>query len=131
MASFVETRPENVQALVQLLRGRSYEEIRERMYDNPPGSPWWTACKIELEIRNGEQVAAGLTASSKVLERLKTSTEHFEQLTETLCLAAQDMSDVVRSMKESGQRLEIAIYAMIGVTVVQMFCLAFQVFGKR
>ena len=28
----------SVQALVQLLRRRSYEEIRQRMYDNPPGS---------------------------------------------------------------------------------------------
>ena len=31
---------ETVQALVQLLRTRSYEEIRQRMYDNPPGSAW-------------------------------------------------------------------------------------------
>ncbi|SPE45682.1 hypothetical protein SBA7_940036 [Candidatus Sulfotelmatobacter sp. SbA7] len=36
---------ETVQALVQLLRTRSYEEIRQRMYDNPPGSAWWSACK--------------------------------------------------------------------------------------
>ena len=27
-----------VQALVQLLKNRSYDEIRQRMYDNPPGS---------------------------------------------------------------------------------------------
>jgi len=44
---------DKVHALVQLLRSRSYEEIRQRMYDNPPGSPWWSACKIELDIRNG------------------------------------------------------------------------------
>lgn len=31
---------DKVHALVQLLRTRSYEEIRQRMYDNPPGSPW-------------------------------------------------------------------------------------------
>ena len=30
---------DTVQALVQLLRSRSSEEIRQRMYDNPPGSP--------------------------------------------------------------------------------------------
>lgn len=51
---------DKVHALVQLLRSRSYEEIRQRMYDNPPGSPWWSACKIELDIRNGEQIAAAL-----------------------------------------------------------------------
>ena len=57
---------DKVHALVQLLRTRSYEEIRQRMYDNPPGSPWWSACKIELDIRNGEQIAAAhiKTASS-------------------------------------------------------------------
>lgn len=31
---------DTVQALVNLLRTRSYEEIRQRMYDNPPGTVW-------------------------------------------------------------------------------------------
>src|SRR5215467_7027055 len=75
---------ETVQALVQLLRTRSYEEIRQRMYDNPPGSAWWTACKTELDVRNGEQMAAALSATSRVLEKLRGSTKHFEQLAETL-----------------------------------------------
>ena len=66
--------PDTVQALVQLLRTRSYEEIRQRMYDSPPGSNWWLACKTELDIRNGEQMAAALSATSRVLERLRAST---------------------------------------------------------
>src|SRR5277367_244635 len=37
-----------VEELIQLLRGRSYAEIRQRMYDSAPGSPWWAACKAEL-----------------------------------------------------------------------------------
>jgi len=46
MSTFTEdTRAINkIQALVKLLRTRSSEEIRQRMYDNPPGSPWWSAC---------------------------------------------------------------------------------------
>jgi len=31
---------DTVQALVQLLRSRSYEEIRQRMYDSSLGSNW-------------------------------------------------------------------------------------------
>ena len=45
-----------VEALVQLLRSRSYEEIRQRMYDSAPGSAWWSACKVELEL---ERAAGG------------------------------------------------------------------------
>src|SRR3954467_5082439 len=45
-----------VTALLQLLRGRSYEEIRARMYDNSLGTPWWSACKTELDIRNSERL---------------------------------------------------------------------------
>jgi hypothetical protein len=41
---------DNVQALVQLLRNRSYEEIRQRMYDSAPGSPWWSACKATNDV---------------------------------------------------------------------------------
>ena len=48
---------DDVPALVQLLRNRSYAEIRQRMYDSAPGSPWWSACRAELELRNGQQVA--------------------------------------------------------------------------
>jgi len=123
--------PDTVQALVQLLRGRSYEEIRQRMYDSPPGSNWWQACKTELDIRNGEQMASALTATSRVLERLQASTEHFEQLADTLYQTTADIRDIVKSSQESSRRLEIAVYAAIGITLVQLFNLTFEIFRKH
>jgi len=123
--------PETVQALIQLLRNRSYEEIRQRMYDSPPGSNWWIACKTELDIRNGEQMAAALSATSRVLERLRASTEHFEQLADTLYHTTGEVKDLLRETQQSGRRLEIAVYAAMGITVVQMFNLVFEIFQKR
>jgi len=122
---------ETVQALIQLLRTRSYEEIRERMYDKPPGSAWWTACKTELDVRNGEQMATALSATSRVLERLRASTEHFEQLADSLYHTTNEMRDLLRGTQESGRRLEIAVYVAIGITLVQLFNLVFEVFRKR
>ena len=122
---------DTVQALVQLLRTRSYEEIRQRMYDKPPGSAWWTACKTELDIRNGEQMAAALSATSRVLERLRGSTQHFEQLTETLQQTTSDIAEQLRTTREAGRRLEIAVYVAIGITLVQLFNLVFEVFRRR
>jgi len=126
-----ETKADNVQALVQLLRTRSYEEIRQRMYDNRPGSEWWSACKIELDIRNSEQVAEALSATARVLEKLRSSTQHFEQLAETLRDSASDMAGQLRETKDAGRRLEIAIYVAIGITLVQLFNLVFEVSRKR
>jgi hypothetical protein len=123
--------PEAVQALIQLLRNRSYEEIRQRLYDSPPGSNWWVACKTELDIRNGEQMAAALSATSRVLERLRASTEHFEQLADTLYHTTGEVRDLLKGTQESGRRLEIAVYAAMGITVVQMFNLVFEIFQKR
>jgi hypothetical protein len=120
-----------VQALVQMMRSRSYDEIRQRMYDNPPGSAWWSACKTELDVRNGERVATALMETSRVLHKMKTSTEHLESLTDTLLQATDAMSELLRGVKESGRRMEIATYAIVGVSVVQMFYLSFQIFGKR
>jgi len=122
---------DTVQALVQLLRARSYEEIRQRMYDSPPGSTWWVACKTELDIRNGEQMAAALSATSRVLERLRASTEHFEQLADTLLHTTGEVRDLLQGTLESGRRLEIAVYAAIGITLVQLFNLVFEIFRKR
>src|SRR5271170_143306 len=122
---------ETAHALVQLLRNRSYEEIRQRMYDNPPGSPWWSACKTELDIRNGEQMAAALSATSRVLERLRGSTEHFEQLADTLYHTTTEIAGELRSTKDAARRLEIAVYVAIGITLVQLFNLVFEVFRKR
>jgi glutaminase len=120
-----------VHSLVQLLRDRSYAEIRQRMYDSPPGSPWWSACKTELDIRNGEQMAAGALATSRELEKMRSSTQHFEQLAETLSQVAYEMNDLMRGTKEAGRRLEIAVYVAIGITLVQLFNLVFVVFRKK
>jgi hypothetical protein len=127
-----ETRTvETTQALVQLLRTRSYEEIRQRMYDSPPGSAWWTACRTELDIRNSEQTASALLATSRVLERMRGSTEHLERLTETLWQTTQDVTNLLNSSQQAGRRLEIAIYTVIGATVVQLFFIIFQAFSKQ
>ena len=125
------TESERVQALINLLRTRSYEEIRQRMYDNPPGSEWWTACKTELDVRNGEQMAAALSATSRVLERLRASTEHFEQLADTLYHAQGEVAKLLQGAKDASRRLEIAVYAAIGITLVQLFNLVFEVFQRR
>ena len=122
---------DKVHALVQLLRSRSYEEIRQRMYDNPPGSPWWLACKTELDIRNGEQMAAALSATSHVLEKLRGSTQHFEQLADTLHESTKEVMGMLTGTKEASRRLEIAVYVTIGITLVQLFNLIFEVFRKR
>ena len=122
---------DTVQAQVQLLRSPSYEEIRQRMYDSAPGSNWWLACRTELDIRNGEQTATALVAISRVLDRLNASTEHFEQLSDTLHQATGEVKDLLRGTLQGGRRLEIAVYAAIGITLVQLFNLVFEVFSKR
>src|SRR3989441_13215857 len=133
MATTTQNPPEltSVQALVQLLRGRSYEEIRQRMYDNPPGSPWWAACKTELDVRNGERAATALVDTSRVLEKMRQSTEHQDKLTENLLQATTDLTDLFKGARESGRRLELAVYVILGVTLMQLFYVVFLVAGKR
>jgi hypothetical protein len=130
-----QTQEENgvdrAHALVQLLRNRSYEEIRQRMYDNPPGSPWWAACKTELDIRNGERMSVASRDMTRLSVKLANSTEHLEKLTETLVDSLTDLTDLMRGARESGRRVELLSYVIVGVTVVQMFYVAFQVFGKK
>ena len=120
-----------VEALVQLLRGRSYEEIRQRMYDSAPGSAWWSACKAELDLRNGQQMAEASLAMSRVSEKMRASTQHFEQLADTLHQATIDIAELLRGVEEAGRRLEIAVYVTIGVTLVQLFNLIFLAFRKH
>jgi hypothetical protein len=120
-----------VEALVQLLRGRSYEEIRQRMYDSAPGSAWWSACKAELDLRNGKQMADASLAMSRVSEKMRASTQHFEQLADTLHQATIDIAELLRGVEEAGRRLEIAVYVTIGITLVQLFNLIFIAFRKR
>src|SRR6266436_2275021 len=83
-----------VQALVQLLRSRSSEEIRQRMYDNPPGSPWWAACKTELDLRNSERSATALVDTSRVLDKFRSATDHLDELIGKLVQATTDMVEV-------------------------------------
>jgi hypothetical protein len=122
---------DNSQALIQLLRTRSYEEIRMRMYDDAPGSPWWAACKAELDLRNGQQVGDASLGMSRVLEKMRGSIQHFEQLADTLCQTTNDIAALLRATQEAGRRLEIAVYVAIGVTIVQFFNLVFEVFRRR
>ena len=133
MSGFMHKSPDGstVQALIRLLRGRSYEEIRQRMYDNPPGSPWGVACRSEIEIRNTERIATSLEETSRMSLKIRNSTEHMEKLTETLVGATNDLSTIVHEVKESSRRMEITTYVIIGVTVVQLVYLSFLVFSKR
>src|ERR1700730_18458333 len=127
----IEKTSDTVQALIQLLRSRSSEEIRQRMYDNPPGSPWWAACKTELDLRNSERSASALVDTSRVLHKLHGATDHLDELTDKLLQATTDMAEVVKSVRESGRRMEIATYVIVGLTIVQLFYIAFQFSAKH
>jgi hypothetical protein len=122
---------DKVAALVELLRNRSYVEIRQRMYDSPPGSPWWTACRTELDLRNGQQFGEASLAMSRTSDKMRASLQHFEQLADTLHQSTQDVADLLRGTQEAGRRLEIAVYVTIGITLVQLFTLIFEIFRKR
>lgn len=123
--------PDMTKALVKLLRTRSTEEIRQRMYDNPPGSSWWTACKAELEARNGEQTATAMVEMSRVLDKMRLSTERLDSMSERVTQATIEATELLKSAHEFGRKIEIATYVMVGVTVLQIFYTAFQVMGKR
>ena len=124
--TFDSKSSDTVQALVQLLRSRSSEEIRQRMYDNPPGSPWWAACKTELDLRNSERASTALVDTSRILDKLRSATGHLDELTDKLLQATTDISGIVKSVRESGRRMEIATYVIVGLTIVQLFYIAFQ-----
>jgi hypothetical protein len=120
-----------VSALVEVLRNRSYVEIRQRMYDSPPGSPWWTACRAELDLRNGQQFGEAALALSRTSDKMRASLQHFEQLADTLQQSTKDVADLLRGTQEAGRRLEIAVYVTIGITLVQFFNLIFEIFRKH
>jgi len=124
-------RNDTVQALVQLLRGRSSEEIRQRMYDNPPGSNWWTACKTELDLRNGERMANALVDTARVLDKLRTATDHLDEMTEQTARRTNEIAEVIRHVREAGRRMEIATYVILGVAILQLFYIAYQVSAKH
>jgi len=122
---------DKVSALVELLRNRSYVEIRQRMYESPPGSLWWTACRAELDLRNGQQFGEASLAMSRTSDKMRASLQHFEQLADTLQQSTKDVADLLRGTQEAGRRLEIAVYVAIGITVVQFFNLIFEIFRKH
>jgi hypothetical protein len=122
---------DKVSALVDLLRNRSYAEIRQRMYDSPPGSPWWTACRVELDLRNGQQFGEASLAMSRTSDKMRASLEHFEQLADTLHQSTREVADLLRGTQQAGRRLEIAVYVTIGITLVQFFNLIFEIFRRR
>jgi hypothetical protein len=122
---------DKVSALVELLRNRSYVEIRQRMYDSPPGSPWWTACRAELDLRNGQQFGEASLAMSRTADKMRASLEHFEQLADTLHECTKDVGELLRGTQAAGRRLEIAVYVTIGITLVQLFNLVFEIFRRR
>jgi hypothetical protein len=135
-ASEIQTREQaqasdKVSALVELLRNRSYVEIRQRMYDSPPGSPWWMACRAELDLRNGQQFGEASLAISRTSDKMRASLQHFEQLADTLQQSTKEVADLLRGTQEAGRRLEIAVYVMIGVSLVQFFNLVFEIFRRR
>src|SRR2546421_4039179 len=117
---------DNVHALIQLLRSRSSEEIRQRMYDNPPGSAWWSACKTELDLRNSEEMATATVNTSRALDKLHGVSDHLDELMEKLLRATDDMADVVRHVRESGRRMELTTYVIVAITIVQLFYIIFQ-----
>jgi hypothetical protein len=98
------------------------------MYDREPGSPWWTACRTELDLRNGQQFGEASLAMSRTSEKMRASVQHFEQLADTLHEATKDIADLLRGTHEAARRLEIAVYVVIGVTLVQFFNLIFEIF---
>ena len=122
---------DKVAALVELLRNRSYAEIRQRMYDSPPGSPWWAACWAELDLRNGQQFGEASLAMSRTADKMRASLEHFEQLADTLHECTKDVGELLRGTQAAGRRLEIAVYVTIGITLVQLFNLVFEIFRRR
>src|SRR5580765_7280494 len=122
---------DKVSALVKVLRNHSYVEIRQRMYDSPPGSPWWAACRAELDLRNGQQFGEASLAMSRTADKMRASLEHFEQLADTLHECTKDVGELLRGTQEAGRRLEIAVYVTIGITLVQLFNLVFEIFRRR
>ena len=61
-----------------------------------------------------------------MLDKLRSATDHLDELTGKLVQATTDMAEVVKSVRESGRRMEIATYVIVGLTIVQLFYIAFQ-----
>jgi GTP:adenosylcobinamide-phosphate guanylyltransferase len=66
-----------------------------------------------------------------VLDKLRSATDHLDELIGKLVQATTDMAEVVKSVRESGRRMEIATYVIVGLTIVQLFYIAFQFSAKH
>jgi hypothetical protein len=126
-----QAKPHLVLALLHVLRGRSYQEIRQRMYDNAPGTPWWTACKTELDIRNGERLANGVVDGARIADKMRVSAESLVNSTEKVAHSTDELAELLRGARHSARRMEIATYVVVAVVVLQVFYLLFQMLGKR
>ena len=68
---------------------------------------------------------------SRTADKMRASLEHFEQLADTLHECTKDVGELLRGTQEAGRRLEIAVYVTIGITLVQLFNLVFEIFRRR
>ena len=57
---------------------------------------------------------------------MRSATDHLDELTDRLLQATTEMAEVVKTVRESGRRMEIATYVIVGLTIVQLFYIAFQ-----
>jgi hypothetical protein len=101
------------------------------MYDNPPGTVWWTACKTELDARNSEQMTKAVVETSRALDKIHLLTERQDSATDKLLQVTTEISELMKGTRDSGRRMEIASYLIVAVTVVQLFYIAYQMFGKH
>jgi GTP:adenosylcobinamide-phosphate guanylyltransferase len=62
---------------------------------------------------------------------MRSATDHLDELTDKLLQATTDMAEVVKSVRESGRRMEVATYVIVGLTIVQLFYIAFQFSAKH
>jgi hypothetical protein len=62
---------------------------------------------------------------------MRSATDHLDELTDKLLQATTEMSQIVKSVRESGRRMEIATYVIVGLTIVQLFYIAFQFSAKH
>jgi hypothetical protein len=69
--------------------------------------------------------------SARVLDKMRVSAEHLDSSTDKLLESTSKISAVLEGAKELGRKMEIAAYVMVAVTILQLFYMAFQVFGKR
>ena len=71
------------------------------------------------------------TAQAKLLKSIQEAAGRAAELTGQLLQASTDMAQVVKSVRESGRRMEIATYVIVGLTIVQLFYIAFQFSAKH